>query len=147
MRDVREFDRVVGDEFTTTQRQSQSHDATRQKSSLPLGGLCVEPFGGSGATLMGAAVGASVILWRQERYVDTMARRWQEFSGKDAGEATGDTFMGWRSKRMTDDIDSGGRPSIELDQQQVQEVETLAAVLTQDQLADYFGFSSRTFAT
>ena len=53
--------------------------------------------------------------------------------------------MGWRSKRMTDDIDSGGRPSIELDQQQVQEVETLAAVLTQDQLADYFGFSSRTF--
>jgi len=53
--------------------------------------------------------------------------------------------MGWRSKRMTDDIDNGGRPSIELDQQQVQEVETLAAVLTQDQMADYFGFSSRTF--
>ena len=31
----------------------------------------------------------------QERYVDTMVRRWQEFSGKDAVlEATGDTFNG-----------------------------------------------------
>ncbi len=42
--------------------------------------------------------------------------------------------------------DVGGRPIIELTESQVREVETLAAVLNQDQIADYFGIASNTFA-
>lgn len=39
-----------------------------------------------------------------------------------------------------------GRPMITLTDDQVREVETLAALLNQDQIADYFGISRRTFS-
>ena len=39
----------------------------------------------------------------------------------------------------------GGRPRIELNPEQKQEIETLAAVLTTEQIADYFGISRRVF--
>jgi hypothetical protein len=39
-----------------------------------------------------------------------------------------------------------GRPRKELTSEQVNEVETLAALLSQDQIADYFGVSRPTFA-
>tara|TARA_R110000796_G_scaffold11776_3_gene39561 strand:- start:3374 stop:3763 length:390 start_codon:yes stop_codon:yes gene_type:complete len=42
-------------------------------------------------------------------------------------------------------ISAAGRPLITLDEQQINEVETLAAVLTTDQIADYFGISRKTF--
>ena len=38
-----------------------------------------------------------------------------------------------------------GRPQIALTRNQIREVETLAALLTQDQIADYFGVSRNTF--
>lgn len=38
-----------------------------------------------------------------------------------------------------------GRPQIMLSPEQVQEVETLAALLNQDQIADYFGIARNTF--
>lgn len=39
---------------------------------------------------------------------------------------------------------SGGRPRTELTESQVAELETLAAVLNQDQIADYMGIPART---
>ena len=39
----------------------------------------------------------------------------------------------------------GGRPRIELTKEQKSEVKTLAAVLSTDQIADYFGIGRRTF--
>lgn len=41
--------------------------------------------------------------------------------------------------------DVGGRPLIVMDDDQVAQVEALAAVINQEQIADYFGFSERTF--
>jgi hypothetical protein len=38
-----------------------------------------------------------------------------------------------------------GRPPVQLSPSQVQEVETLAALLSQDQIADYFGIVRNTF--
>jgi len=39
----------------------------------------------------------------------------------------------------------GGRPKIEFTEEQKKEVETLAAVLSTEQIADYFGISRRVF--
>ena len=64
-------------------------------SSLPKGGICVEPFGGSGATLMGAEKTgrACYTMELQPKYVDVIVRRWQKFTGKAAIHAdTGKTF-------------------------------------------------------
>lgn len=47
-----------------------------------------------------------------------------------------------RSIIMTD---KGGRPKTELSPEQIMQVETLAAVLNQDQICDYLGIPSRTF--
>jgi hypothetical protein len=41
--------------------------------------------------------------------------------------------------------DGGGRPRTELTPEQIREVETLAAVLNQQQIADYLGIPHRTF--
>ena len=41
--------------------------------------------------------------------------------------------------------DGGGRPATEFDQDQINLVEKLAAVLTKAQLSDYFGISETTF--
>lgn len=43
--------------------------------------------------------------------------------------------------------EGGGRPQIELTPAQAKEVETLAAVLNQQQIAAYFGFSEKTLRT
>ena len=63
-------------------------------SSLKDGDLCVEPFGGSGSTLMGAEVSGrrcfTVELLPQ--WVDVIVRRWQEYTGKTATLETGETF-------------------------------------------------------
>jgi DNA modification methylase len=64
-------------------------------SSLPPGGLCVEPFGGSGSTLIGAEQTGRVCYTMEidPCYVDVIVRRWQEFTGKKAFlESTGKPF-------------------------------------------------------
>jgi DNA modification methylase len=56
------------------------------KSSLPKGGICVEPFGGSGSTLMGAEKTGRICytMELQAKYVDVIVKRWEEFTGKKA---------------------------------------------------------------
>jgi DNA modification methylase len=65
------------------------------KSSLPKGGLCVEPFGGSGSTLMGAEKTGRICytMELQPVYVDVIIKRWEDFTGKIATHAeTGQPF-------------------------------------------------------
>lgn len=96
MRDVWEFPRVTGDErhgHATPKPVAMMERV--MKSSLPKGGLCLEPFGGSGATLMGAEKSGRVCytMEMQGKYVDVIIRRWQDFTGKQATlESTGQTF-------------------------------------------------------
>lgn len=87
MRDVWEFPRVTGDErhgHATPKPVAMMERAIR--SSLAEGGICVEPFGGSGATLMAAQKSnrACYTMELQPVYVDVIVRRWQEFTGKKA---------------------------------------------------------------
>lgn len=104
MRDVWEFPRVIGDE-------RQGHATPKPvammerciKSSIPAGGLCVEPFGGSGSTLIGAEkTGRTCYTMElQEKYVDVIITRWQSFTGRQATlEATGQTFDQVRQQRL-----------------------------------------------
>jgi DNA modification methylase len=64
-------------------------------SSLPTGGLCIEPCGGSGSTLMGAERTGRVCYAMELNpvYVDVIVKRWQQFTGKTATlESTGESF-------------------------------------------------------
>ena len=65
------------------------------KNFAPHGAVIVEPFGGSGTTLIAAEkLGCSAFLMELDPcYVDVIVRRWQEFTGKQATHATtGATF-------------------------------------------------------
>jgi DNA modification methylase len=87
MRDVWEFPRVTGDERHTHATPKPVALMERvMKSSLPKGGLCAEPFGGSGATLMGAEKSGRVCytMELQGRYCDVIVKRWEDFTGKKA---------------------------------------------------------------
>lgn len=96
MTDVWEFGRVVGEERHghATPKPVEMMERV-MKSSLPKGGLCVEPFGGSGSTLMGAEKTGRICytMELQPKYVDVIINRWQNFTGKEAVHAeTGKTF-------------------------------------------------------
>jgi len=96
MRDVWNFPRVVGDErhgHATPKPVAMMERV--MKSSLPVGGICLEPFGGSGATLMGAEKTGRVCytMELQPVYVDVIVRRWQNYTNKQAVlESSGQTF-------------------------------------------------------
>jgi DNA modification methylase len=96
MRDVWEFSRVTGEErhgHATPKPVAMMERV--MKSSLPSGGLCVEPFGGSGSTLIGAEAAGRVCYAMELNpvYVDVIVKRWQQFTGKRATlEATGEPF-------------------------------------------------------
>jgi len=96
MRDVWEFPRVTGDErhgHATPKPVAMMERV--MKSSLPKGGLCLEPFGGSGATLIGAEKSGRVCytMELQPKYVDVIVKRWQDFTGKHAVlESSGETY-------------------------------------------------------
>jgi DNA modification methylase len=96
MTDVWEFKRVTGDERHTHATPKPVEMMKRvMMSSLPKDGLCVEPFGGSGSTLMGAEKTGRrcYTMELQEKYVDVIIKRWQDFTGKQAiHEETGKTF-------------------------------------------------------
>jgi DNA modification methylase len=65
------------------------------RSSLPKGGICLEPFAGSGSTLMGAEKTGRICytMELQGKYVDVIIRRWQDFTGQAAiHEETGVPF-------------------------------------------------------
>ena len=96
MRDVWQFPRVTGSdrhEHATPKPVAMMERVL--KSSLPVDGLCLEPFGGSGSTLMGAekTKRKCFTMELQEFYCDVIIKRWQEFTGKDAVlESTGETY-------------------------------------------------------
>lgn len=78
MRDVWEFSRVTGDERHTHATPKPVAMMERvMRSSLPKGGLCVEPFGGSGSTLMGAerTGRACYSMELQAKYCDVIVKR------------------------------------------------------------------------
>ena len=96
MRDVWEFSRVTGEERHGHATPKPVVMMERvMLSSLPKGGLCIEPFGGSGSTLMGAERTGRVCYAMElnPAYVDVIVKRWQQFTGKTATlEATGESF-------------------------------------------------------
>lgn len=96
MRDVWEFSRVTGAErhgHATPKPVAMMERV--MKSSIPKGGLCLEPFGGSGSTLIGAEKTGRVCysMELQPMYCDVIVKRWQNFTGKIATHAeTGQPF-------------------------------------------------------
>lgn len=96
MRDVWEFARVTGEERHGHATPKPVAMMKRvMLSSLPKAGLCVEPFGGSGSTLIGAEQTGRVCYAMELSpvYCDVIVKRWQDFTGKTATlEATGEPF-------------------------------------------------------
>jgi len=87
MTDVWDFPRVQGDErhgHATPKPVSMMERV--MLSSCPPGGLVVEPFGGSGSTLIGAEKTnrRCYSMELQPQYVDVAIKRWQNFTGKAA---------------------------------------------------------------
>lgn len=87
MRDVWDFSRVVGEErhgHATPKPVAMMERVMR--SSLRAGELVLEPFGGSGSTLIGAEKSGRVCysMELQPCYVDVAVLRWQRFTGKHA---------------------------------------------------------------
>ena len=87
MRDVWEFSRVHGEErhHHATPKPVEMMDRI-MKSSLPKNGLCIEPFGGSGSTLI-SAERTSRICYTMELsafYCDVIVKRWEDFTGNKA---------------------------------------------------------------
>lgn len=96
MRDVWEFPRVTGHERHghATPKPVEMMERV-MRSSLPRGGLCLEPFCGSGSTLMGAERTGRRCYTMEltPAYVDVTVRRWQDYTGKKAVHAeTGRLF-------------------------------------------------------
>ena len=93
MNDIWEFSPVRGDDrhgHATPKPVAMMERVMR--SSLPAGGLCVEPFGGSGSTLIGAEITGRICYTMELNpiYCDTIVERWQKLTGKKAvNEATG----------------------------------------------------------
>lgn len=85
MRDVWEFSRVHGDErFGHSTPKPVDMIARALKSSLPEEGIVLEPFGGTGSTLM-AAQTTNRIAYTMEldpHYVDVICARYQQATGK-----------------------------------------------------------------
>ena len=96
MRDVWEFSRVSGDERHGHATPKPVDMMERiMKSSLPKGGVCAEPFGGSGSTLMGAEKTSRKCYTMEldPKYCDVIIKRWQDFKGRSAVlEKTGEKF-------------------------------------------------------
>ena len=103
MTDVWGFGRVTGEErhgHATPKPVEMMQRVVR--SSLAIGGLCVEPFGGSGSTLMGAEKAGRVCysMELQPKYCDVIIQRWQNFTGQIATlEATGQPFAALQAER------------------------------------------------
>ena len=103
MMDVWRFPKVTGDDrhgHATPKPVAMMERV--MKSSLPPGGLCIEPFGGSGSTLMGAErTGRRCnTMELQPQYVDVIVKRWEQHTGKTATlEGDGRTFAEIKGER------------------------------------------------
>ena len=109
MRDVWEFPRVTGAErhgHATPKPVAMMERAIR--SSCPPGGVVIEPFCGSGSTLMAAEVTgrACRTMELSPAYVDVTVGRWQDFTGRTATlQATGQTFAEVAEQRAQEAAD------------------------------------------
>jgi DNA modification methylase len=96
MTDVWEFKRVTGeDRHGHATPKPVDMIARCMKSSLPDGGLCAEPFSGSGTTIIAAEKTGRrcYAMELSPAYVDVAVKRWQEFTGLVATHAeTGAPF-------------------------------------------------------
>lgn len=96
MRDVWNFDRVEGaDRHGHATPKPVAMIVRAIKSSCPGGGVVLEPFNGSGTTLIAAETCGRVCYASEvtPTYVDTTVRRWQAFTGKTATlDGDGRTF-------------------------------------------------------
>lgn len=96
MTDVWKFPRVTGEERHghATPKPLAVMDRIIKSSCKP-GGIVVEPFGGSGSTLIAADHNGRTCytMELQEKYCDVIIYRWQQASGEQAVlEATGQTY-------------------------------------------------------
>jgi DNA modification methylase len=103
MSDVWEYERVQGDDRHGHATPKPIDMMARvMRSSLQKEEVCVEPFGGSGSTLMGAEVSGRIcyVMELQGKYVDVIVRRWQNYTGQQATlESTGETYEELKQKR------------------------------------------------
>jgi DNA modification methylase len=77
------------------------------------GGLCYEPFSGSGSQIMaGEANGRRVFAMEISRsYVDVAVERWQADTGREAIlDGDGRTFAQLRTERLGDDAEASADP-------------------------------------
>ena len=84
MNEVWSFDKVYGEERQGHATPKPVEIMARvMKSSLPVGGLCVEPFGGSGSTLIGAEQTGRICYTMEltPLYVDVIVTRWENLTG------------------------------------------------------------------
>ena len=87
MRDVWECNRVTGEERYDHATPKPVELMERvAKSSCPVGGIILEPFLGSGSTLMGAETTGRCCygLELDPVYIDTVVRRWETYTGRTA---------------------------------------------------------------
>lgn len=93
MNEVWEFGRVIGSERHEHATPKPVEMISRAiKSSAPVGGLVLEPFGGSGSTLIAAHQTNRVayLMELDPKYVDVICARFQKATGiKPVNEATG----------------------------------------------------------
>lgn len=96
MTDVWEFPRVTGeDRHGHATPKPVAMIARAMKSSLPKDGLCIEPFSGSGTTIMACekTERRCYAMELSPQYVDVAVKRWQDFTGQTAIlESTGEPF-------------------------------------------------------
>ena len=106
MRDVWNFDRVTGDErHGHATPKPVAMIARALKSSSPAGAVVLEPFSGSGTTLMAAETCGRVCYTMElsPAYVDVAVRRWQTFTGKAATlDGDGRTFEAVAAERLAE---------------------------------------------
>ena len=87
MTDVWDYPRVHGDERHGHATPKPVDMMKRvMLTSLPKNGLCLEPFGGSGSTLMGAQLTnrRCYTVELKPEYCDVIVKRWESFTGETA---------------------------------------------------------------
>lgn len=87
MRDVWDFPRVVGAErFDHATPKPVSMMERVMRSSAREGDVVLEPFGGTGSTVMGAEKTGRICyaMEMQPKYVDVIVKRWQDHTGRQA---------------------------------------------------------------
>jgi len=103
MTDVWQYDRVLNEERHDHPTPKPVAMMERiLKTSLPDGGICIEPFAGSGSTLIAAeSTGRKCYTMELSPvYVDVTIKRWEKFTGYQAIHIeTGKTFEELRAIR------------------------------------------------